>query len=92
MLLAFFSEQTMRTKMGNEKRKHFMEKNRRYFYISLIAMSLCNIATSCMNIFDIEIPDFLFIVFIIVTLGSVFSLIYFSIKLWLGNMDDKKQN
>ena len=80
----------MRAKMRNKKRKHFMEKNRRYLFISLIAMSLCNIATSCMNIFDIEIPDFLFIVFIIVMLGSVFSLIYFSIKLWLGNMDDKK--
>lgn len=67
-----------------------MEKYKKLFWISLIAMSLCNIATSCMNIFDIEIPDFLFIVFIIVMLGSVFSLIYFSIKLWLGSMDNKK--
>ena len=67
-----------------------MEKNRRFFYISLFVMSVCNIATSCMNIFDIEIPDFLFAVFIIVMLGSVFSLVYFSIKLWLGKMDDKK--
>ena len=67
-----------------------MEKNKRCLFISLIVMSVCNIATSCMNIFDIEIPDFLFVVFIIVMLGSVFSLVYFSIKLWLGNMDDKK--
>lgn len=67
-----------------------MEKNKRCLFISLIVMSVCNIATSCMNIFDIEIPDFLFVVFIIVMLGSVFSLVYFSIKLWIGNMDDKK--
>ncbi len=67
-----------------------MEKNKRCFFISLIVMSVCNIATSCMNIFDIEIPDFLFAVFIIVMLGSVLSLVYFSIKLWIGNMDDKK--
>ena len=69
-----------------------MEKNKRCLFISLIVMSVCNIATSCMNIFDIEIPDFLFVVFIIVMLGSVFSLVYFSIKLWFENMDDKKQN
>ncbi len=67
-----------------------MERNRRYFFISLFVMSLCNIATSCMNIFDVQIPDYLFVVFIIVMLGSVFSLVYFSIKLWLGKMDDKK--
>ena len=67
-----------------------MENNKRCLFISLIVMSVCNIATSCMNIFDIEIPDFLFVVFIIVMLGSVFSLVYFSIKLWIGNMDDKK--
>ena len=67
-----------------------MEKNKRCLFISLIVMSVCNIATSCMNIFDIEIPDFLFAVFIIVMLGSVFSLVYFSIKLWFGNMDDRK--
>ncbi|MBR2639483.1 MAG: hypothetical protein IKL18_01725 [Oscillospiraceae bacterium] len=67
-----------------------MERNRRYFFISLFVMSLCNIMTSCMNIFDVQIPDYLFVVFIIVMLGSVFSLVYFSIKLWLGKMDDKK--
>ena len=67
-----------------------MEKNKRCLFISLIVMSVCNIATSCMNIFDIEIPDFLFVVFIIVMLGSVFSLVYISIKLWFENMDDKK--
>ena len=67
-----------------------MEKNKRCLFISLIVMSVCNPATVCMNIFDIEIPNFLFAVFIIVMLGSVFSLVYFSIKLWLGNMDDKK--
>lgn len=53
-------------------------------------MSVCNVATSCMNIFDVQIPDYLFVVFIVVMLGSVFSLVYFSIKLWLGKMDDKK--
>ncbi len=53
-------------------------------------MSLCNLATVCMNIFDAQIPDFLFVVFVILMLGSVFSLVYFSIKLWLGKMDDKK--
>ncbi len=67
-----------------------MERNRRYFFISLFVMSLCNVATSCMNIFDVKIPDYLFVVFIIVMLGSIFSLVYFSIKLWLGKMDDKK--
>ncbi|MBR3963070.1 MAG: hypothetical protein IKK14_06045 [Oscillospiraceae bacterium] len=67
-----------------------MERNRRYFFISLIVMSVCNVATSCMNIFDVQIPDYLFVVFIVVMLGSVFSLVYFSIKLWLGKMDDKK--
>ncbi len=67
-----------------------MEKNKRYLFISLFVMSLCNIATSCMNIFDAQIPDFLFVVFVIVMLCSVFSLAYFSIKLWLGKMDDKK--
>ena len=67
-----------------------MEKNKRCFFISLIVMSVCNIATSCMNIFDIEIPGFLFVIFVVVMLGSVFSLVYFSIKLWIGNMDDKK--
>ena len=67
-----------------------MEKNKRYLFISLFVMSLCNLATSCMNIFDAQIPDFLFVVFVILMLGSVFSLVYFSIKLWLGKMDDKK--
>ena len=61
-----------------------MEKNKRYFFISLFVMSLCNIATSCMNIFDVKIPDFLFVIFIILMLASVFSLIYFSIKLSEG--------
>ena len=67
-----------------------MEKNKRCLFISLIVMSVCNIATSCMNIFDAQIPDFLFVIFVVVMLGSVFSLVYFSIKLWLGNMDDRK--
>lgn len=67
-----------------------MEKNKRYFFISLIVMSVCNILTSCINIFDIELPDFVFAIYIIVLLASVFGLVYFSIKLWLGKMDDKK--
>ena len=67
-----------------------MEKNKKYFYISIFVMSVCNIITSCMNIFDFELPDSLFIFYIVVFLASVFALIYFSIKLWLGKMDDKK--
>lgn len=53
-------------------------------------MSICNIFTSCINIFDIELPDYIFIIHMIVLLISVFALVYFSIKLWLGSMDSKK--
>ncbi|MBR3611160.1 MAG: hypothetical protein IKL57_06880 [Oscillospiraceae bacterium] len=67
-----------------------MEKYKRLFWISLIAMSICNIFTSCINIFDIELPDYIFIIHMIVLLISVFALVYFSIKLWLGSMDSKK--
>ncbi|MBR2042062.1 MAG: hypothetical protein IJ945_06805 [Oscillospiraceae bacterium] len=67
-----------------------MEKYKRLFWISLIVMSICNIFTSCINIFDIELPDYIFIIHMIVLLISVFALVYFSIKLWLGSMDSKK--
>ncbi|MBQ6877699.1 MAG: hypothetical protein IJO22_04790 [Oscillospiraceae bacterium] len=67
-----------------------MEKKKRYFFISLIVMSICNILTSCVNIFDIDLPDFVFAIYIIVLLASVFAVVYFSIKLWLGKMEDKK--
>lgn len=60
-----------------------MEKNKRYFYISFFVMSVCNIITSCINIFDIDLPDYLFAIYIIVLLASVFAVIYFSIKMWI---------
>lgn len=60
-----------------------MEKNKRYFYISFFVMSVCNIITSCINIFDIDLPDYLFVIYIIVLLASVFAVIYFSIKMWI---------
>ena len=46
-------------------------------------MSVCNIITSCINIFDIELPDYLFVIYIIVLLASVFAVVYFSIKMWI---------
>lgn len=60
-----------------------MEKNKRYFYISFFVMSVCNIITSCINIFDIDLPDYLFVIYIIVLLASVFAVVYFSIKMWI---------
>ncbi|MBQ7874725.1 MAG: hypothetical protein IJ306_06150 [Oscillospiraceae bacterium] len=67
-----------------------MEKNKKLLYISLAAMSVCNLIISCINLFDIELPDFIFVFFIIATLAAVFALLYTSIKLWLGSMDNKK--
>ena len=65
-------------------------KAQRRFWVSLFVMSVNNIINSVLNIFDIELPGFVFIIFIVITLTSVASLFYFSIKLWLQKTESKK--
>ena len=65
-------------------------KDQRRFWVSLFVMSVNNIINSVLNIFDIELPGFVFIIFIVITLTSVASLFYFSIKLWLQKSESKK--
>ncbi|MBQ5898167.1 MAG: hypothetical protein IIW81_06865 [Oscillospiraceae bacterium] len=65
-------------------------KDQRRFWVSLFVMSVNNIINSVLNIFDIELPGFVFIIFIVITLTSVASLFYFSIKLWLQKTESKK--
>ena len=65
-------------------------KDQRRFWVSLFVMSVNNIINSVLNIFDIELPGFVFIIFIVITLSSVASLFYFSIKLWLQKTESKK--
>lgn len=67
-----------------------MEKNKKLWAISLIVISVCNLITSLINIFEVELPDFVFIIFIVVTFAAVAALFYTSIKLWFCNMDNKK--
>ena len=62
-------------------------KDQRRFWVSLFVMSVNNIINSVLNIFDIELPGFVFIIFIVITLTSV---AYFSIKLWLQKTESKK--
>ena len=65
-------------------------KDQRRFWVSLFVMSVNNIINSVLNIFDIELPGFVFIIFIVITLTSVASIFYFSIKLWLQKTESKK--
>ena len=65
-------------------------KDQRRFWVSLFVMSVNNVINSVLNIFDIELPGFVFIIFIGITLTSVASLFYFSIKLWLQKTESKK--
>ena len=65
-------------------------KDQRRFWVSLFVMSVNNIINSVLNIFDIELPGFVFIIFIVITRTSVASLFYFSIKLWLQKTESKK--
>ena len=65
-------------------------KDQRRFWVSLFVMSVNNIINSVLNIFDIELPGFVFIIFIVITLTSVASLFNFSIKLWLQKTESKK--
>ena len=65
-------------------------KDQRRFWVSLFVMSVNNIINSVLNIFDIELLGFVFIIFIVITLTSVASLFYFSIKLWLQKTESKK--
>jgi len=62
--------------MMNEKKLNLM------WSISLLVISIANIAITVINIFDVKIPDAVAILMCVVILAAVCVLVYTSLKKW----------